>query len=678
MTLAIANPATKLERQLREARLDAFVGRAGHLAVLAAALEDGVQSFTVLYLHGPGGIGKSTLLQRFADAAHQAGREVACVDVAAEAVPEAGAPPTAERARPLVLIDDLDRREDAQQWLLGTVLPAFPSGALVVVAARRPPAVAWQADPGWNDLLTTLAVDPLPRAEADALLDTHRVAPERRPHVHALCDGNPLALRVTAQILSADPGPDEAVDLAVAHAIFDRVVGELPTPAHRQALEVCAHALDTTEELLRAAAPGLDAGVLFEWLRRRPFMRSEAHGIFPDGVVRNVVEIESRWRDGAQFESMHVRARDYLRERARSMSAEAVLPVLANLLFAERRTATAAPAFGRTAAGRVEERGYRPGDRAQVLRMAADAEGAESARLVEFWLDRRPEAFTVYRRPATEELSAFLCRLRLDEPSAEELATDPVVAAAWSHGEAATPPGPGEGMTVARFCVEPESYHRPSPALELMQLRCAATVVRDDSPAWSVVVTPDPGAWSALLERFPAGDGGWIRVGGRDYALLRHSWPAPERQAMARRRRTPAFASRAEFDLAVRQAFRSWRRPDLLADNGLIRSRIVGERGGPDGITDLRDVLSAALETLGSDPRQAKLHRALVTTYLRGAPTQDAAAERLSLPFSTYRRHLSRGLETICDLLWKAEVEGIDFTDHGHTGTPRGQAASGV
>ena len=41
------------------------------------------------------------------------------------------------------------------------------------------------------------------------------------------------------------------------------------------------------------------------------------------------------------------------------------------------------------------------------------------------------------------------------------------------------------------------------------------------------------------------------------------------------------------------------------------------------------------------------------------APTQEAAAERLSLPFSTYRRHLNRGLDELCGLLWKAENHGL-------------------
>ena len=43
-------------------------------------------------------------------------------------------------------------------------------------------------------------------------------------------------------------------------------------------------------------------------------------------------------------------------------------------------------------------------------------------------------------------------------------------------------------------------------------------------------------------------------------------------------------------------------------------------------------------------------------TYVHAAPTQEAAAEVLDLPFSTYRRHLARALERLTDLLWAVEI----------------------
>jgi hypothetical protein len=46
----------------------------------------------------------------------------------------------------------------------------------------------------------------------------------------------------------------------------------------------------------------------------------------------------------------------------------------------------------------------------------------------------------------------------------------------------------------------------------------------------------------------------------------------------------------------------------------------------------------------------------LQRTFVRAAPTQEAAAEVLGLPFSTYRRHLARALEQVTDLLWAVEI----------------------
>jgi hypothetical protein len=65
-----------------------------------------------------------------------------------------------------------------------------------------------------------------------------------------------------------------------------------------------------------------------------------------------------------------------------------------------------------------------------------------------------------------------------------------------------------------------------------------------------------------------------------------------------------------------------------------------------------------AVAALRVDPRDAKLVRALERTYLRPAPTQEAAAELLGLPFSTYRGHLGRGVERVIDWLWQRELYG--------------------
>ena len=126
----------------------------------------------------------------------------------------------------------------------------------------------------------------------------------------------------------------------------------------------------------------------------------------------------------------------------------------------------------------------------------------------------------------------------------------------------------------------------------------------------------------------------------------------------------PAFLvlSHPDFEAAVRQGFKDLRRPDLLARNPLLRTRLVADRTaeGASGAAVLEAVLREAATTLADHPRDDKLLRAVDRTYLRPAATQEAAAAALGLPFSTYRRHLTQGMTRIVSVLWDQEVYGQD------------------
>ena len=56
-----------LGERLAEARRAAFVGRGEELAFFASWIREPEPDVSVLFVHGPAGVGKSTLLRRFAD-----------------------------------------------------------------------------------------------------------------------------------------------------------------------------------------------------------------------------------------------------------------------------------------------------------------------------------------------------------------------------------------------------------------------------------------------------------------------------------------------------------------------------------------------------------------------------------------------------------------------------------
>ena len=101
-------------------------------------------------------------------------------------------------------------------------------------------------------------------------------------------------------------------------------------------------------------------------------------------------------------------------------------------------------------------------------------------------------------------------------------------------------------------------------------------------------------------------------------------------------------------------------RPVLLARNPLLRTRLVRDRAG-DGRADRSDARGPrrdAVETLRQHPRDDKRWRAVERTYVHPAGSQERAAEALGLPFSTFRRHLTQGVDRVVAWLWDQEVYG--------------------
>src|SRR5688572_14220 len=70
----------RLVDRLHAARRARFVGRRTELALFAGALAAPDPPFAVLHVVGPGGIGKTTLLQEFASMSASAGRPVVYID----------------------------------------------------------------------------------------------------------------------------------------------------------------------------------------------------------------------------------------------------------------------------------------------------------------------------------------------------------------------------------------------------------------------------------------------------------------------------------------------------------------------------------------------------------------------------------------------------------------------
>ncbi|HYZ56175.1 MAG TPA: ATP-binding protein [Streptosporangiaceae bacterium] len=665
-----------LRERLEATRRKTFIGREMERGLFAAALAGEESAFSVLYVHGPGGIGKSTLLHRLADDARTAGRTVVELDGRlTEASPHAFESAVGIQVPGMVLlIDTFERCQGLETWLSHQFLPKLPWDAIVVIASRLPPDPSWRADPAWADALRVITLRNLNPDESAVLMRNRGVASHLQPKLLAFAGGHPLALTLAAEVATNDQSEVESWEPGqdVVRTLLNHLVGELPSELHRRTLAVCAHVEVTTEELLRTVVPAHQATALFEWLRGLPFVEAGPRGVYPHDIARNALEADLSWRDPEGYAAIHHAVRPYLLQRMQSSSPADALRSAREFLFILRRSPVISAFFSWWHSGDLFGDRYQPADRRQLLVLAEQAEGPELAGIVAYWLDRMPEAFQICRRISTGQPAGFSAWLRLAEPDDEDRLADPVVDAAWTHVTAEAALRPGEYLGLSRFWVDPERYEQSSPVMDLMLFRNARAWLAGDGLAWSFCVTANPERWQdnfAGIQHhlIPATS----RIGSTDFGLFARDWRRTPLEPWLDQLTAQALSgdvgatspdpaeypvlSRSEFDDAVRAALRSLHSESLSA-SVLVRSRIVAGNPDADRTRGLRDLLVDTIRSMSEDPRAAKLYRVLDATFLHAAPTQEVAANSLGLPFTTYRRHLTRGIQLVCDRLWRREL----------------------
>ncbi|MFJ8011304.1 AAA family ATPase [Streptomyces sp. NPDC096339] len=659
--------------RLSRARVRAFVGREEQLGRFEAALTGDRQAPFAFYVYGPGGIGKSTLLRRMADHARAAGRLLVELDgrfVSRDPADfERAAGPFLDVPGAVLFVDSFEHCQWLEDWLWQHFLPRAADDTLVVLGGRRAPRPQWAADPAWSGLLHVTELEPFSEEQARRLLIAAEIRPELRDRVLRFAGGNPLALSLAAAAGSEGCGSEGiwAPSAGVLRTLLAGLIGEVPTAAHRRALEVAAQAHSTSEELLAAVLPEEDAHPLFSWLRDLPFMESAVRGLYPHDAARETLAADLRWRAPNAFETMRRRLADEYLRLLRESPEDRVWTVTDELFYLFREGETLARLRTWSREDEVHDRPLHADDLDVVLRMAEETEGAASAELVRYWAQRQPGAFSVYRLVSTGRIVAFTARLALPAPAdPRDLATDPVVAAAWAYADATAPVRSGEHIGVSRFSVYPERYQVPSRVIDLSSSRAHAEAARARGRAYGFAVFRDAETWAERVRGTLVDTGARPRVGAYDYGLFAVDWrQLPVESWLLRFTEAadamavpvsagPSPLSRAAFDQAVREALAHWRDAGAFAACALLRTRLAADLGEP--VDELRALLRRAVDDLAADPRGVRAREALTAGYFSGAPTQEAAARRLGLPYGTYRRHLRQGLDLLCDALWQQEL----------------------
>ncbi|MCB0907748.1 MAG: ATP-binding protein, partial [Nocardioidaceae bacterium] len=445
--------------RLATARRRSLVGREDEVARATAFLDD-APAAVVLHVHGPGGVGKTTLLRAVEDLAVDRDRptrwvDAAELDVSREAVLAALAGDAGDLglldAGTVVLLDHAEHLGAVEPWLWRELLPTLPDDCQVVVAGRRPPSQDAR-EPGWRDLVRLLPLRNLPATGSTALLRSRGV-PESVDvtSLVRLTHGHPLAL-----VIAADEYAGRAEDGGgaggEASALLDhpdaaaRLIGsfvdDVADPLQRQALHVVGHTRRVDRAMLEVVlkVDQQTADALLDWLRDRPYSQSHPDGLSVHDVVRDALDRDLRWRDRAAFATLHRRIRAVVLERMAHGRGAEHARAAADLLFLHRGNPDAQDLYAFEDLLSLTYRRARATDRERVVSAFDSADGPDRASHAASWFDCHPEMFHVMEDAAGAS-AGTVAELRLDLVGPGD---DPLAARVLAELHRRRPPAPGE------------------------------------------------------------------------------------------------------------------------------------------------------------------------------------------------------------------------------------------
>ncbi|MFD4642173.1 ATP-binding protein [Lentzea sp. NPDC058436] len=652
-----------LGHTLRELRRWSFTGRDEEVAVFREVLGGP----GVLFVHGPGGVGKSALLDVFAGIAAEKGLDPVRVDARHLTLGREALPVLADDAAAVLLVDTYELLEPVDDWIREHYLPSLPASCLVVIAGRRAPGPRWRADPAWRTMMRVVALGNLAERDGLAYLSAQNVPAELHEGLLKISRGHPLTLSMLVDAVRRGVEPLSLSDLPGLGALLTQLIGEVPSSRHRTALEVCALLLVTTEDLLRSMT-GDDAGELFAWLRTQVFVDESPYGLYPHDVVRDALIADLRWRDPGRYSDLYRRKLAVFHGQVRAMAKERErleLMVMTVVLNGARSPFAALASLPPTM--RAYADGLHDADRAPIIAMAERWQGHEQAELVAHWMRCRPGAFRVFRTETGEPRGFGAC---LDLTEAD-LGVDPGADAMWEHASTFGSLRAGERVRAWRFFLDRDHGQRPSPSLTLfVAWQMLDIILIGDDTAWSLVgAFGDGDLWTPALDSIGFRAVAGYTVGGARFPVFAHNWrrtgPAEYMELLhADQTGRPAVGgtalSRPEFTDAVRSALRTLHTPELRT-NPLLRSRMVLRAEGAPAEA-LRELLTDAAAAL-----KPELSALIDRTFLRPTGAQERVAASLHLSFNTYRRHRDKAVAQLAESLWERET-GQGFRANGSEG----------
>lgn len=320
---------------LIEQQKSSFVGRSEEMALLMQCMSS--PAWKLLHIHGPGGIGKTTLLQLFAqtiapdrclyldghsnfqlpqDFLHQIRR---WLPQPADGTTEINAlnAYAAEHGGIILLLDTFEMWGAIEDWLRREWIPGLCPSVKIVSAGRYPLEDQWVRN-GWQALIQNMELQPLTFLEIQLYAKTRGIADQRIiDSLQRFSNGLPLALSLACEIILSR-GNTQFLDQFQADHIMMYLIEELTRDlagnGWKSYMEAASVVWRFDQELLQFMLQENIQNDQFRAFCRLPFVTRSSDGWSLHDSIRQWVFIDLRNRMPQTFQTYRRLAREALHQ----------------------------------------------------------------------------------------------------------------------------------------------------------------------------------------------------------------------------------------------------------------------------------------------------------------------------------------------------------------------------
>lgn len=431
-----------------------FVGRAQEISHLHRMLIE--QDTPVVFVHGIGGIGKSSLLAAFAAQVQSQGAVVIRLDCRAIKPSEEGflqeltaaiggysadVEQIAQRLsqlgeRVILVFDNYEVFRMMDTWLRQVFIPPLTNNVRVIFCGREAPVSAWYTTPGWQGMFQSIQLGPLSKTEAEELLHHSGVAETNIPRVMLFTHGHPLALKLAAATIAARPNLnlEQVESQHVVSELAHLYLADVNDRVTRAALEAACVVRRTTRSLLRAMLLDIAPNDAYDRLQALPFVESARDGLIIHDLVQQAISRRLRAADPQCYEKYRRAAWRQLRSEFSVGSRTTIWRYTADMIYLIDHPGIHETFFPSDAHLYTPELAT-PQDESAIQAITLRWDGPETLNIMQHWWNVLPEAFHVVRGHQAQA-AGYYCMIHVQQPANRLQFDDPITGPWWRHLQA--------------------------------------------------------------------------------------------------------------------------------------------------------------------------------------------------------------------------------------------------